>query len=205
MTVRRGRGRPRDLWGGTASTPASPSSLSESPRRAHRPVEPTKGPDMHRICTWCGTSFTAPTSRALYCSGAHRAAASKARAAGLPGSLPSVEVGPITTHVGEVRSALQAWLRQGGLDESHPLASAGLALAQRLDTGRDTSSALASAVGALRIVMLELEGKRQPPIDGVNLIRVRAAARRAGAMGVVDALTSDVIGQIRASEAARHA
>jgi hypothetical protein len=150
---------------------------------------------MTRICAWCGTSFTAPTSRALYCCGAHRAAASKARAAGLPGSSPTIAVGPITTHVGAVRTDLAAWLAVRGT-EAHPLASAALALADRLDTGQDTSSAMASAVGRLQAVMLELQGDAPPRIDRIDLIRLRAVAKRAGVEGLDEVLNMDAITRI---------
>lgn len=173
-----------------ARRPHGDHARFDKPAGVRRPAHPlpttTKGHDMQRICTWCGTSFTAPTGRALYCSGAHRAAASKARAAGLPAR--AVEVGPITTAPGEVRVALEAWLTQAGIDETHPLAPAALALAARVDTGNDTSSALASAVGVLRTTLAELASRQVDKVGRIDLLRVRSLAKRAGEHVVADAL-----------------
>jgi len=155
---------------------------------------------MNRVCSWCGTSFIAPTSRALYCSGAHRAAASKARAAGLPAQAPRVTVGTIDAEPGDVRAALERWLLGAGIDESHPLAPAALALADRVDSRSDTASALASAVGALRAVVAELTTSQVHPVSRIDLLRVRHLAKRAGEHEVADALSTEACARLWAFE-----
>ncbi len=158
---------------------------------------------MTRICSWCGTSFTAPTSRALYCSGPHRAKAAKARAAGLPPHAVDASTHPADAEPGEVRPAVVAWIAQTGIDATHPLAPAAVALAERVDSRSDTASALASAVGALRTALAELAASPLPSVSRIDLLRVRHLAARAGERDVVAALSSDACARMSSYEQAQ--
>lgn len=151
---------------------------------------------MTATCTRCGNTFTARNRRARFCSGACRAAASKARASGRPESAVVVELGPIEPSVGAVRQSLAAWLDVRGIDVSDPRASAALALAQRLDDGRDPISGLATAVGALRAALAELERRTPHVVDRIDLLRVRFIARKLGFRDLADALDAETCAAI---------
>lgn len=96
-----------------------------------------------------------------------------------------------------MRADLALWLAARGV-ESHPLASAALALAERLDSGQDAAAAMSSAVGRLQSVMGELVVDAPQDVDRLDLLRVRVAAKRAGEWGLVEALSTDVIERLYA-------
>lgn len=112
---------------------------------------------MNRTCIWCGASFSAPTSRARYCSGAHRAAASKARAAGRWFPIASPR-----SSTGEIRTATEAHLRGSGIDAAHWLWPVALAVADQLDDPNTSSAALPRVVDAMRNVLAMIANERNP-------------------------------------------
>ena len=165
-----------------------------------------KGKLMTKDCARCGTRFTATTQRARFCSGSCRAAASKARSEGLPErvgasrvvELRSVEGDRIATQSGSVRHDLEAWLRSRE-QIGHPLATAALAVADRIDRDTDALSGMAVALGRLQDVMAELSGQSPRLPDTLDLLRLRAHAKAAG-VDLSDALDADAIHAIAVAQ-----
>lgn len=104
---------------------------------------------MHaQTCEWCATPFIARTSRARFCSGACRSAASKARSAS------TATDGTARQPPGPVRLALEQWLVDTEA-ERHALADAVRTLADRIDAPGHYG--LAESIGALRTLIDTIE------------------------------------------------
>ena len=83
---------------------------------------------MHaQSCEWCATAFIAQTSKARFCSGACRSAASKARLS-VPTAVPDADPSP----PGPIREGVDAWLVSHQV-ERHALAKTVRSLADRVD------------------------------------------------------------------------
>lgn len=108
---------------------------------------------MRRECAWCGLPFDAQRSSARFCSGAHRAAAHKARA-DAPVAAVAGSGAP-----GQVYGATRALLRARGLSPTDELSSVALAVAQRLDDPLTPTSALSGVYDAMRTVLALIEKK----------------------------------------------
>lgn len=104
---------------------------------------------MQRTCQWCGGTFDAPTVRARYCSGAHRAKAHKARAAGVT----ELYRRPPRPTTGPCRTAAVAYLESCGIDQSTDVYRVAVAVAAALDDPETTSSALPRVVDAMRTAL----------------------------------------------------
>lgn len=105
---------------------------------------------MNRVCSWCDELFDAQSTRARYCSDAHRAAAFRARAEAP--SLPAPVMLP-----GRVRVEVATLLRKRGIGPSHELHSVAIAVADRFDDPDTPTSALSSVYDAMRHVLTLLE------------------------------------------------
>lgn len=97
---------------------------------------------MERTCASCAQPFDGATSRAKYCSTACRKRAFRDRGAGLT-ELRVVEPRPDTA--GLVETATRAELDAAGRTATS-LGAKAVALAVRIDAGRDTGAALAALV-----------------------------------------------------------
>lgn len=138
---------------------------------------------MTHNCARCGTSFTATTKRARFCSNSCRAQASKARRDGRPervGDPVVVELHGDEVPVGAVRRDLEVWL--AARDQTgQPLAAAALALADRIDGGTDALSGLAIAVGRLQGVLDSMDrGAAGEDLDVLVILRLKTYAKMAG-------------------------
>jgi hypothetical protein len=97
-----------------------------------------------RTCAVCSATYEAARSSSRYCSSSCRGTASKRRAAGLSEAFTEAGVN-IPARPGHVRRDLSAFLADRGLD-AHPLVSALLTVADRLDAGNDPLAGMATAL-----------------------------------------------------------
>ena len=123
----------------------------------------------------CGTTFTATSPRAMYCSRSCRQRASREGRVGSARVIPmapQVRAEADSTVTDATRSELEAAGRQ-----DTALGRSALALAARIDTGLDTGSALASAVRGLTETMAAaLKGAE--PASSLDELKARRRAKR---------------------------
>lgn len=144
---------------------------------------------MDRVCVVCGASFEAPTARAKYCSRTCSSRASRGvatRKAVTEGESAPITEGETTQvsiltppppDLGPVESALLAELTEVER-ESSSLGRAALALAHRVDEGRDLGSALAALVKQLEATKNAATADVKSAASPLDLMRDELAERR---------------------------
>lgn len=136
-----------------------------------------------RTCEECGETFVAKHPAARFCSTAHRRNASrrpdkvgKAKAAGLVGinRAPEPEAPPVyDTLVGQVEADLAAEKALGTIS-----GRAAIRIAQQLDRGRDTGSAVATLTKELTRLVESARVEAAPKIrDAVTELEEQATAK----------------------------
>lgn len=128
---------------------------------------------LQRICARCGRQFAAATSKATYCTGACRIAASKERRKSAPVA-PVIQLGS-----GTVRSAV---LRELGEQASTSIGREALMLAERIDSGVSDSAwpSLSRRLDELRVSAAKANAAAAGAAseeDPVEFLKRRAAGR----------------------------
>lgn len=127
---------------------------------------------MDRPCDVCGQIYEAKRPTSKFCGSTCRMRASRGHVAGPPvvTLVTELEVGP-------VESAALAQLRAVER-ESTTLGLAAIALAHRVDAGRDTGAGLASLVKQLEATVKAATADVRDPASPLDLMRDELAQRR---------------------------
>ena len=137
---------------------------------------------MQRPCDVCGQSYEAKRSTSKYCSDRCRVAASRGAVTKHVDSIPETPVVTVLPDSSEAKGPVEAaalgHLRAVERDAT-TLGQAALALARRVDVGRDTGAGLASLVKQLEATMRAATADVRSEASPVDKMRDDLAARRA--------------------------
>jgi hypothetical protein len=152
-----------------------------------------------RPCELCGSPFEPKRHHARYCSSRCRSLAHQDRVAA------AVEASDLPARPGQVRADIEAYLRDRGLID-HPLTSAVLTVADRIDAGRDPLAGVVAALRQLERTLATITDLRDDEThpDLIDLMKLRRAVRRVGGEEKVAALAA-VLDDDTVAAIARHA
>jgi len=129
---------------------------------------------MQRPCDVCGESYEAQRKTSKYCSSRCRVSAQRGAS-----DVPVAVIPPAdASETGDLETATAAELREVERDHS-PLGLAAIALARRVDTGRDTGSGMAALVRQLGATLTLAKAGIEAGQTPLDRAKDELAARRA--------------------------